>query len=126
VDDAVDPLQRTRHRIAVANVRFDEFHGIVQQRRTLDMAVDLRDQAVEHADPVAATKQFLADEAADEAGAAGDQDSLAHAGRSMMLIEVKDRMKVLVSVRNIRCPTLSFGQSLRGWNEGSSSLFLVP
>ena len=79
MDDAVDALQGTRDRVAVANVRLDQLDLAVEQRRPVDMAVNLRDQAVEYADPVAAAEQFVADEATDETGAAGDQDRLAHA-----------------------------------------------
>jgi broad specificity phosphatase PhoE len=41
------------------------------------------------------------------------------------LIQIKDITEVFVSVRGIRRPTLSVKQSLRGWNEASSSLFLT-
>jgi hypothetical protein len=41
--------------------------------------MDLRDQRVEDSDAVAAAQQLVADEAADESGAASDQNSFAQA-----------------------------------------------
>jgi hypothetical protein len=70
---------------------------------------------------MAAAEQFVADEATDETGPAGDQDGLAHA----VLIRINDRTGVVVSVRGIRRPPLFHERVLERWNEGSSSLFLM-
>ena len=83
VDDAVHPLQRAGDNVAVAHIAADQLGIRVEQRGAppcslAAIAVDLLDQAVENADTVAAAEQFVGDEAADEAGTAGDQDRLGH------------------------------------------------
>jgi hypothetical protein len=64
--------------------------------------VDLRDQAVENADPIAAGEEFGGYEAADETGAARDEDGLAHTAD---LIEFMAPVRLNVLVRCIRCVT---------------------
>ena len=73
VDDAVDPIERARDRIAVAHVGADQLHLGIEGGRPVGRSVDLLDQAVEHTDLMAAREQFVADEAADEARPAGDE-----------------------------------------------------
>ena len=51
----------------------DQFDIVGQIRRPFDIAMNLFDQAVEHADLMPPAEQFPAHLASDEAGAAGDE-----------------------------------------------------
>ena len=70
------PLQRAGDDVLVADVADDQLGIVGKVFRPLAVAVDLLDQAVEDADPVAARKKLSRDGAADESCAAGDQDLL--------------------------------------------------
>ena len=79
VDDLGDALQRAQHRGLVAHVADDHVDLRVEVVGLRLVAVDLLDQAVEHADAMAALQAGPRDVTPDEAGAAGDEDRLCHA-----------------------------------------------
>ncbi len=78
VDDAVHAAQRARQRRLVAHVAAQQLDLRVEIPGPRPRAVDLRDQAVEGAHPVAARQERAGEVSADEAGAAGDQDGFRH------------------------------------------------
>jgi hypothetical protein len=78
VHDAVDALQGAGDCVAVAHVGVDELGLTSKIGRPSTVAVNLRDQCVEHAYLVAARQQLAGHEPPDEARAAGDQNRLAH------------------------------------------------
>jgi hypothetical protein len=71
MDDAVHTLEGTRDNVPVADIADDQLGVFGKIIWPLAIAVDLLDQAVEHADLVAAPKKFAGNGSADEAGSAG-------------------------------------------------------
>jgi len=78
VDDRVDPLEGAAHDLRVAHVAGDQLRVRSEVVRALRLAVHLLDQAVEHAHAVTRAQQLVDEMRADEPGAAGDQNLLAH------------------------------------------------
>jgi hypothetical protein len=76
MDDAVDAVQRAGDCIAVADIGADEFGIGGEALGPLDVAMDLRQQAVEHPHFIASPQQLGGHLATDKAGTAGDQDLL--------------------------------------------------
>ena len=66
------PFQRMRDDVLVADVADDQLGIGGKVFGPLAVAVDLLDQAVEHADPVAAAKKLTRDRAPDKSCAASD------------------------------------------------------
>ena len=78
VDDAVYPLQRLGHGVAVADIGADELDIVLQTLRSFAVAMDLLDHAVEEPHLVTAAQKFPRHGASDETGPAGDKDLLGH------------------------------------------------
>ena len=73
MDDGVDPVECAAERVAVADVADDELDVLVEIVGALAGRVDLRVEAVERANLVAAREQPVREVRADEPRAACDQ-----------------------------------------------------
>jgi hypothetical protein len=71
MDHGVDTAQGIRHRVTVAHIAEEELDLGQNTGRVGTFTVDLFNQAVEDANPMAAVQQFGAHKAANETGAAG-------------------------------------------------------
>ncbi len=78
VNDEVHVLQRRRDSVEVADVGADELHLAENRVAWSTPGMDLLDQAVEDANPVAPREQRPRDMAADESRAARDQHPFLH------------------------------------------------
>jgi hypothetical protein len=79
VEDGVDVVEGGFEGLAVADVADEEFDVFVEVVGAGGvLAVDLRRQIVQSADVVAVGEEFIGEVGADEACAAGDEDSLGH------------------------------------------------
>jgi hypothetical protein len=76
MNDAVDPFQSRCHLLAGANIATHQLDFGIKGGRIEAVSVNLFDQAVEHANLVAAIEELGGNRPADETGAAGDQDVL--------------------------------------------------
>jgi hypothetical protein len=74
MDDAVDAIERAGDDVFVANIADDQFGIVGEIVGPLAIAVDLLDQAVEHADLVAAPEQLLRNRPSNKASAARYED----------------------------------------------------
>jgi hypothetical protein len=78
VDDLIYTLQSFDDRCLVSHITNLQLHVACKIDWTLPAWVDLFNQIVEHAHTIAALNERFCKVAADEAGAAGDQDVLSH------------------------------------------------
>jgi hypothetical protein len=72
VDDAVDAAERTGNHVPVADVACYELGLAWKVLGTIAVAVDLLDQAVEHAHLISAAKKLTCDGAPDKPGTPRD------------------------------------------------------
>src|SRR5207253_1007257 len=73
--DAVDALERVCHDVLVADVADDQLGVVGQVERPFSIPMHLLDQAIEHTNLVAASKELTCDSAANEPGATRHQYS---------------------------------------------------
>src|SRR5690606_12804120 len=114
--DLVDVLQGVKNGGLITDVADHQLYVGCQFYGSFALGVDLLDQAVEHPNPIAALKQGLGQVAADEPGAAGDENGFRHGelpvheleeaagGAARRLVLLKKRKVIVVENLEERVP----------------------
>jgi len=86
MDHAVDALERPGDGFTIANIRTNKFHLGIEITRSFRAGMDLREEAIEDADPITAPDQLGCDLPPDESRSTRDKNMFRHSSHSLDIL----------------------------------------